>query len=83
VVRCPNAALGLSQDQLDKIKAEFAEIDEDGDGQITAEELWKYLDGIVDFDDVEAVVKAQDKDGDGSVSLEEFLANEAANIKAA
>jgi len=32
---------------------------------------------------VEAVVKAQDKDGDGSVSLEEFLANEAANIKAA
>jgi Ca2+-binding EF-hand superfamily protein len=44
--------------------------------QVSAEELWKYLEGTVDFDDVEEIVKAQDKDGNGKVSLAEFIENE-------
>ena len=76
----PPAALGLPKEVIEKIEEEFKDIDEDGDGQVTAEELWKYLEGTVDFDDVEALIKAQDKDGDGKVNLAEFIANERANM---
>ncbi|KAA0152694.1 hypothetical protein FNF27_06458 [Cafeteria roenbergensis] len=70
--------LGLSVKQIVALREEFKAIDIDGDGQVTAEELWKYLDGEVAFEDVQAIIMAQDKDGNGKVSLDEFLANEGA-----
>lgn len=68
----------MSVKQIVALREEFKAIDDDGDGQLTAEELWKYLDGEVAFEDVQAIIVAQDKDGNGKVSLDEFLANEGA-----
>ncbi|XP_066328369.1 probable calcium-binding protein CML20 [Miscanthus floridulus] len=73
-------ALFEDGDQLDTLRAAFAEYDENGDGVITAEELRRALRrlGIVGEEMTAErcveIVAAVDRDGDGVISFDEFKA---------
>ncbi|KAI9079460.1 hypothetical protein K1719_038542 [Acacia pycnantha] len=51
-------------------------LDEDGDGKVSAEELWRHrlgkMGGEIPLEEAEAAIKALDSDGDGLLSLEDL-----------
>merc|ERR1711972_762339 len=54
------------------VKDIFTVFDENGDGQIDAEELAKVIEG--DEDEIKELIREIDTDGDGVISFEEFKA---------
>ena len=61
---------------LAKLKADFEEIDADGNGVVTKEELRlkaKEIDYYVSEEELERTIQSMDEDNDGKISLEEFI----------
>ena len=72
----------LTEEQRAALQA-FAEIDADGDGELTADEIYQALskrDASVTLERVQEIVAAADTDGDGTVSQQEYLNAVAADI---
>jgi len=67
----------LDDDSIAKMKASFHELDKDGDGNITLEELEEAVAkiGISDCPDITAIFQKLDTDGNGLISYTEFLAS--------
>ena len=70
----------LKKDDVQKMKNEFQELDADGDGRITVEELGKVLRSMrvklkVSEDEIKQVLADIDQDGDGTVCMEEYFSN--------
>jgi len=65
----------LSEEEFGYAKDEFDDIDTDGSGTISTEELTAYLmaDGGISEDEVTKHIAKYDFDGDGTVTLQEFL----------
>ena len=54
----------------------FRTIDQDGSGQVTAEELRAFLENIckdLDADEVNQIVHDADADGSGEIEIDEFI----------
>ena len=69
-------AAGLSEKEIAKIKRQFLDIDEDGSGEITVDELKHILMDPklkMSTDAVNALLKEFDLDGSGGIDLCEFL----------
>ena len=65
----------LTAEQLAELKAAFTTMDENKDGQITADELKKLLTGLgekVTDEVVEEMIGLADQDGDNKVNFKEF-----------
>jgi len=66
----------LDEDQSELLES-FRQFDEDGDGEITREELGKALrlldEGYWSWDRIDALMLAADRDGDGSIQYSEFV----------
>ena len=66
----------LSEDEVAEIKEEFKEVDVDGNGTVSPEELQKFMkeqgeklpEGVINV-----MVAMVDTDGDGKINYEEFL----------
>jgi len=66
----------LNKDQEAAVEETFALIDKDGDGIITAEELFEVMrqvDPKISKDEVKEIIVAVDVNGDNVLSLDEFL----------
>jgi len=66
---------GLSEAEYDYAKADFDDLDADGSGTLSFDELSAYLsdDGGISRDEAYTLMRAYDLDGDGEVTLTEFL----------
>ena len=72
----------LTEEQHAALQA-FAEIDADGDGELTADEIFRALsknDADVTLERVHEIVAAADTDGNGTVNQQEYLNAVAADI---
>ena len=72
----------LTEEQRAALQA-FAEIDVDGDGELTADEIYQALsknDADVSLEHVKELVAKADTDGDGTVNQQEYLNAVAADI---
>ena len=70
----------LTEKQIKKLEEEFLELDEDGDGTITVEEIGKILRSMkkalkVNESEIKRVLADIDKDGDGAVNMKEYFSN--------
>ena len=70
----------LTEKQIAKLQEEFLELDEDGDGTITVEEIGKILRSMkqalkVSESEIKRVLADIDKDGDGTVNMKEYFSN--------
>ena len=70
----------LSEKEVQKLQKEFLELDGDGDGTITVEELGNVLRSMrstlkVSETEIKRVLKDIDKDGDGTINMKEYFAN--------
>jgi Ca2+-binding EF-hand superfamily protein len=76
------AVLELEGGESEALRTAFAEYDENGDGMITAEELYRALrrllprkeQGDLTVQKCSEMIAAMDKDGDGRISFDEFKA---------
>jgi len=72
-----NEIILVTRAKLDKIKALFDSIDDDGNGKIDELELQKALSDItgdkVDLEETRTVIRAVDRDGDGHINFQEFV----------
>ena len=67
----------LSKDDLKQLQAEFNEIDTDGNGVITYDELQRVLEKQGQFlarDEIEKLLDGMDMDGNGSIRYEDWIA---------
>ena len=65
----------LSEDQVAELRKAFNVMDENGDGQVTKDELKKLLSGLgeeVTDEVVDEMINIADENGDGKVNFEEF-----------
>ena len=72
----------LTEEQRAALQA-FAEIDVDGDGELTADEIYRALsknDADVSLEHVKELVAKADTDGNGTVNRQEYLAAVAADV---
>lgn len=61
-----------------KLRAEFQEMDADGDGVVTKEDLRqkaKEIQYYLSNEELESIIQSMDEDGDGKISLQEFIAS--------
>lgn len=61
-----------------EVRAQFKNLDKDGNGVISAQEIREVLTALGDRltdEDVEEMIRDVDTDGDGQVNFEEFLAH--------
>ena len=70
----------ISDKELEKLQKEFLELDKDGDGTITVEELGNVLRSMksilkVSESEIKRVLRDIDKDGDGTINIKEYFAN--------
>ena len=70
----------ISDKEVAKLQKEFLELDGDGDGTITVEELGNVLRSMrstlkVSESEIKRVLKDIDKDGDGIINMKEYFAN--------
>ena len=70
----------LKDEDIEKLKTEFLELDADGDGTITIKELGAALRSMRDKlklseTDIKRALRSIDKDGDGTINLEEYQKN--------
>ena len=75
----PKTAL-LTKEQIDKMKNEFCQMDLDGDGTITTEELANCLRTMrvklkLSEGEIRRTLKEIDKDGNGTVDVKEYFMN--------
>ncbi|GJP31797.1 hypothetical protein CLOM_g15047 [Closterium sp. NIES-68] len=74
----PERVEAAAAEQQEELRSVFAFFDRDGDGVITADELWAVLRQLwgpadeVTQDECERIVRAADGNGDGAVDLAEF-----------
>ena len=71
----PAPAPELTEEQKAAVAA-FAEIDADGDGELTADEIYQALakrNAGVSLERVQVIVAAADTDGNGTVSQQEYV----------
>jgi calmodulin len=62
----------------EQVRAQFNNLDKDGNGVISAQELREVLAALGDQlsdEDVNEIIRDVDTDGDGQVNYEEFLAH--------
>ena len=69
--------LTLTKEQIDKMKGEFKQLDMDGDGIISTDELAKVLRAMkkslgVSESDIKRTLRDTDKNGDGKLTPQEF-----------
>jgi len=72
------AAMTNASPTEETIRAQFRNLDKDGNGQISAAEIREVLTALGDKlgdDEINEMIRDVDKDGDGQVSYEEFLAH--------
>ena len=70
----------LSEKDIEKLQKEFLELDGDGDGTITVEEIGKVLRSMrtqlkVSESEIKRVLRDIDKDGDGVINMKEYFGN--------
>ena len=70
----------LKEKDIEKLQQEFLELDTDGDGTISIEELGNVLRSMrgklkVSESEIKRVLKDVDKDGDGNINVKEYFAN--------
>ena len=70
----------LKEAKIKEMQAEFLNLDADGDGNITVEELGNVLRSMmgklkVSEEDIAKVLKEVDSDGDGTIDLKEYFSN--------
>lgn len=58
--------------ELDDAVKAFNDIDADGDGFITGDEMKKYYEGILTGEQIDLIFKLSDSDSDRRITLEEF-----------
>lgn len=63
--------LATGDKELDKVKAQFNNLDKDGSGDISADELGSFREGSLDNENAE-FFKAVDVDKDGQISKKEY-----------
>lgn len=66
---------GAFESEVDEMKAAFDVFDKNGDGDITAEELFSVLSKLgleIDRDTINLMIKSVDINGDGTISYDEF-----------
>jgi len=62
----------------EEVRAQFKNLDKDGNGVISAQEIREVLTALGDSlsdEDVNDIIRDVDTDGDGQVNYEEFLAH--------
>lgn len=62
----------------EEVRAQFKNLDKDGNGMISAQEIREVLTALGDRltdEDVDEMIRDVDTDGDGQVNFEEFLAH--------
>ena len=69
--------LPLTREQIDAMKIEFLQLDADGDGKISTEELENVLRSVggklkASDSDIKAALKEIDRNGDGIIDLKEY-----------
>ena len=70
----------ITDKELEKLQKEFLELDVDGDGTITVEELGKVLRSMrsmlkVSESEIKRVLRDIDKDDDGAISMKEYFSH--------
>lgn len=72
------AAMTKAKMTEEEIRAQFRNLDKDGNGLVSAAEIREVLTALGDRlsdEDVEEMIRDVDTDGDGQVNYEEFLAH--------
>lgn len=77
---------GMSARNVEQLKRAFNELDEDGDGKITVEELQKALTAlnggtVPPLSLVREMIAELDTDGNGTVDFEEFSTNQNSSLR--
>jgi Ca2+-binding EF-hand superfamily protein len=71
------ASTMIDREENDRIKMCFQELDENGDGVLTPDEIRSKFRDVMDVtcsnEDIEELITAADIDGDGVISLDEFV----------
>ena len=65
----------LSEEEFEYVKSDFDDMDKDGSGTLTFDEVSEYLanDGGVSVEEAQTLMKQYDLDGDGVVTFMEYL----------
>ena len=79
-IKMPLSKNPRRQKEIDKMQREFIDLDADGDGTITVQELGNVLRSMrvklqLSEADIKRILKNIDKDGDGTINLKEYFAS--------
>ena len=69
------ADFAWSEELETQAKSDFAEMDQDKDGYVTSEEVWKYVGESEEMkEEIENFFKKADSDNDGKITFDEYVA---------